>query len=32
MACSSPGSSVVVEVVGVSGQNEIRKVARVVVQ
>jgi hypothetical protein len=32
VACSSPGSNVVVEVVGVSGQNEIRKVARVVVQ
>jgi archaellum component FlaF (FlaF/FlaG flagellin family) len=30
--CPSPGSSVVVEVVGGSGQNEIRKVARVVVQ
>jgi len=32
VACSSPGSNVVVEVVGASGQNEIRKVARVVVQ
>jgi hypothetical protein len=32
VACPSPGSSVVVEVVGGSGQNEIRKVARVVVQ
>jgi len=32
VACSSPGSSVVVEVVGVSGQNAVRKVARVVVQ
>jgi hypothetical protein len=32
VACSSPGSSVVVEVVGVSGQNMVRKVARVVVQ
>jgi hypothetical protein len=32
VACSSPGSNVVVEVVGVSGQNAIRKVARVVVQ
>jgi urease beta subunit len=32
VACSSPGSNVVVEVVGVSGQNAVRKVARVVVQ
>jgi hypothetical protein len=32
VACSSPGSNVVVEVVGVSGQNVVRKVARVVVQ
>ena len=32
VACPSPGSSVVVEVVGVSGQNMVRKVARVVVQ
>jgi hypothetical protein len=32
VACPSPGSSVVVEVVGGSGQNEIRRVARVVVQ
>jgi archaellum component FlaF (FlaF/FlaG flagellin family) len=32
VACPLPGSSVVVEVVGGSGQNEIRKVARVVVQ
>jgi hypothetical protein len=32
VACSSPGSNVVVEVVGVSGQNTVRKVARVVVQ
>jgi hypothetical protein len=32
VACSSPGSNAVVEVVGVSGQNAVRKVARVVVQ
>ncbi len=32
VACSSPGSNVVIEVVGVSGQNTVRKVARVVVQ
>jgi hypothetical protein len=32
VACSSPGSNVVVEVVGVSGQNAVRKAARVVVQ
>jgi len=32
VACPSPGSSVVVEVVGVSGQNAVRKAARVVVQ
>jgi hypothetical protein len=32
VACSSPGSNVVVEVVGVSGQNSVRKAARVVVQ
>jgi hypothetical protein len=32
VACSSPGSNVVVEVVGVSGQNMVRKAARVVVQ
>jgi hypothetical protein len=32
VACSSPGSNAVVEVVGVSGQNVVRKVARVVVQ
>jgi len=31
-ACPSPGSSVVIELVGVSGQNTVRKVARVVVQ
>jgi hypothetical protein len=32
VACPSPGSNVVVEVVGVSGQNMVRKAARVVVQ
>ena len=32
VACPSPGSNVVVEVVGVSGQNAVRKAARVVVQ
>jgi hypothetical protein len=32
VACSSPGSNVVVEVVGVSGQNMVRKAARVVIQ
>jgi NAD/NADP transhydrogenase alpha subunit len=32
VACSSPGSNVVVEVVGVSGQNAVRKAARVVIQ
>jgi hypothetical protein len=32
VACSSPGSNMVVEVVGVSGQNAVRKAARVVIQ
>ena len=32
VACSPPGSNVIVEVVGVSGQNAVRKAARVVVQ
>jgi hypothetical protein len=32
VACSSPGSSVVIELEALSGQNRIRKVARVVVQ
>jgi hypothetical protein len=32
VACSSPGSNVVVELEALSGQNRIRKVARVVVQ
>jgi FlaG/FlaF family flagellin (archaellin) len=32
VACPSPGSSVVIEAVAVSGQNAVRKVARVVVQ
>jgi len=32
VACPSPGSNVVVELVAVSGQNTIRKAARVVVQ
>jgi hypothetical protein len=32
MACPSPGSNVIVEVMGVSGQNTVRKAARVVVQ
>jgi hypothetical protein len=32
VACSSPGSNVVIELEALSGQNRIRKVARVVVQ
>jgi hypothetical protein len=32
VACPSPGSNVVIELVGVSGQNAVRKAARVVVQ
>jgi hypothetical protein len=32
VACPSPGSSVVIEAVAVSGQNTVRKAARVVVQ
>jgi hypothetical protein len=32
VTCPSPGSSVVIEAVAVSGQNTVRKAARVVVQ
>jgi hypothetical protein len=32
VTCPSPGSSVVIEAVAVSGQNAVRKAARVVVQ
>jgi hypothetical protein len=32
VACSSPGSNVVIELEALSGQNRIRKAARVVVQ
>jgi hypothetical protein len=32
VACSSPGSNAVIELEALSGQNRIRKVARVVVQ
>jgi hypothetical protein len=32
VACPSPGSSVVIEAVATSGQNAVRKAARVVVQ
>jgi hypothetical protein len=32
VACSSPGSNVVIELEALSGQNRIRKVARMVVQ